>query len=453
MKVFITVISFILASNFLNAQTIISTSFLTDTFLTLANSPYLVTNSATINSGVTVQFEKGCVIKFNEGQTFNVSGTLKLIGEENDSITLITNTGASYWGPITTDYGTLIFDYTILQNPKRIISASHGIVNINHSRISAVIGAIGEDGIAIHYADTVIIINSILESDEDGGKIDAIDADGIGYGNISNNIIRHWPDDGVDIGSSSHNVSINNNIIYDVDFGISVGESSTVYAERNLIHNSYAGLQSHDGATLTADHNTIFRTVRSLQPHHGTSTNSGGTLIVTNTIMNSASYIDYSTQSNSIITMSYCLSNADTLPGTGNIFGDALFVDTLNYDFHLTSNSPAIDTGDPNYTGSFAGLFTDIGVYEYDSVSSTINTISDAKNNILLYPNPTSNKLNIKTNNKTEKHIEIIDFTGKAVKQFIVNSNSFEIDVEDLHSGIYFLKIGSNVVKFIKEDF
>ena len=450
MKNILIIVGIFFIGNLIFAQTIISTSFLTDSFLTVANSPYLVTNTVTINSGVTVQFEKGCTIMFNEGKAFSVDGTLKLIGEENDSITLITNTGATYWGPITTNYGILIFDYTVLQNPKKIISASHGVVNINNSRISAVIGAIGEDGIAIHYADSVIITNSILESDEDGGKIDGIDADGINYGNISNNLIRHWPDDGVDIGSSSHNVVINNNIIYDTDFGISVGESSTVYAERNLIYDSHGGIQSHDGATTTADHNTIFRTVRSLEAHHGTSTNSGGTLVVSNTIMNSASYVDYSIQSNSNLTMSYCLSNKDTLPGTGNIFSDALFIDTLAYDFHLTPSSPAIDAGDPNYSGSFNGLYTDIGVYEYDSVSSIINTTKN-DNSFKVFPNPVLNTLHININTNNSEKLVIYDITGNIAKQSTINSDKFNIDVTSLNSGIYFVKINNKTSKFIKE--
>ena len=451
MKILGLIIISLFISKVFIAQTILPTTFDSDTFLDVSDSPYLVTSNPIINSGVTVQFEKGCTIMFDQGKAFNVSGTLKLIGEENDSITLITNTGATYWGPITTNSGNLIFDYTVLQNPRKIISASHGVVNINNSRISAVIGTIGEDGIAIHYADTVIITNSTLESNPDGGKIDAIDADGIGYGNISNNIIRHWPDDGVDIGSSSHNVSINNNIIYDVDFGISVGESSTVYAERNIIHDSYAGIQSHDGATLTADHNTIFRTVRSLQPHHGTSSNSGGTLIVTNTIMNSASYLDYSTQSNSVLTMSYCLSNKDTLPGNNNLFDDALFVDTLTNNFHLTENSPAIDSGDPNYSGSFNGLFTDIGAYEYDSANSIINIISNKNKSFGIYPNPATNNLHLIFNEKTSKNAQIIDVTGRIQKSIRIDNSNSTINISDIKSGIYFIRVGVDTIKFIKK--
>ena len=440
----------VLACASIKAQTILPTSFSVDTFLSVANSPYLATSTVVINSGITVQFEKGCSIFFDEGKAFNVAGTLKLIGEENDSIILATNTGASFWGPITANYGNLIFDCVVLNSPKRIISASHGVVNIKNSRISAVIGAIGEDGIAIHYADSVIFTDNILESNPDGGKIDGIDADGINYGNISNNTIRNWPDDGIDIGSNSQNVTISNNIIYNVDFGLSVGESSTVFAERNIIYDSYAGIQSHTGAVLTTDHNTIFNVVRSLQPHHGSSSNSGGTLIVTNTIMNSASYADYTTQSNSTLTISYCVSNKDTLPGVNNIFADALFEDTLTYNFNLTENSPCIDSGDPNYTGTFNGLRTDIGVYEFDTISSTVNMLSNELSNISIFPNPADEYLNVIIKSDVN-YLEIYDINGKSLEYIHVNSNNFKIDVSYLKSGVYVLKTERESIRFIKK--
>ena len=448
----IIILSFAFITNILFAQTVLPTIFSEDTFLRAENSPYLVENTVTINSGVTVQFEKSCTILFNEGKRFNVSGTLKLIGEQNDSIKLITNVGATYWGPITTDSGNLIFDYVILQNPKRIISASHGSVKINNSRISAVIGAIGEDGIALHNADTLIILNSLLESDADGGKIDAIDADGISYGNISNNIIKNWPDDGVDIGTSSHNVIINNNNIRNVDFGISVGESSVVYAERNVIYDSYGGLQSHDGATLTADHNTIYKIVRALMPHHGTQTNTGGTLTVTNTIMYKATSADYTVQTNSVLDVSYSISSKNVLPGDNNLFGNPLFVDTTNFNLYLSDNSPCIDSGDPNYTGIYNGLHTDMGAFEYDYVSSE-NINVNSENNLLIYPNPAKNNLQLIINNEQliNTNIVIYDVFGRKVKQFEITNLKLRIKVSDLQEGIYFVKFNDKMVKFIKD--
>jgi len=73
-----------------------------------------------------------------------------------------------------------------------------------------------------------------------------------------------------------------------------------------------------------------------------------------------------------------------------------------------------------------------------------INKNSDIK----IYPNPTSNILNIKSNSKTNSEIEIISYLGQTVlKQKYAES----IDVAKLSPGCYFIRIDNSYSKFIKE--
>ena len=73
---------------------------------------------------------------------------------------------------------------------------------------------------------------------------------------------------------------------------------------------------------------------------------------------------------------------------------------------------------------------------------------------VLVYPNPTSDNLNFKSNNPATaiSGIELIDITGRTVftKSNISNSN-VEINTTELNSGIYLGKItlenGQEVVK------
>ena len=62
------------------AQTSLSSHFSTNTTLTVANSPYLVTTSLNVNSGVTLTVENGVVIKFASGTYLQVFGTLNAKG-------------------------------------------------------------------------------------------------------------------------------------------------------------------------------------------------------------------------------------------------------------------------------------------------------------------------------------------------------------------------------------
>ncbi len=58
--------------------------------------------------------------------------------------------------------------------------------------------------------------------------------------------------------------------------------------------------------------------------------------------------------------------SSDPLPGTGNISADPLFVDPLLQDFHLQSNSPCIDTGDPASPFDPDSTRADMGALYFD---------------------------------------------------------------------------------------
>ncbi len=60
----------------------------------------------------------------------------------------------------------------------------------------------------------------------------------------------------------------------------------------------------------------------------------------------------------------------------------------------------------------------------------------------LLYPNPTKDIINITTPSLIENvFVEIMDITGKEVKNMLFNTNKIKISVADLDNGIYFYNI------------
>lgn len=71
---------------------------------------------------------------------------------------------------------------------------------------------------------------------------------------------------------------------------------------------------------------------------------------------------------------------------------------------------------------------------------------------LILYPNPTTNELNIKNNSPIEE-ITIIDINGRILKKLDLDSQvlSIKIEVENLTDGIYFIKIKSNQVETIRK--
>ena len=113
----------------------------------------------------------------------------------------------------------------------------------------------------------------------------------------------------------------------------------------------------------------------------------------------------------------------------------------------VSSISDTEMTLDLNYgTGFWRFLFT--------KETATASVIDNSLTKVSLYPNPTSNRLNISAAG-TIKNAEIYNLLGKRVMSLNINNTSESIDVSNLSSGIYLIKYEVNnavgTSKFIKK--
>ena len=113
-----------------------------------------------------------------------------------------------------------------------------------------------------------------------------------------------------------------------------------------------------------------------------------------------------------------------------------------------------VTTGTGN-TVAAQGLFDNFVVRASatDTLLST-ESISNSENKFDIYPNPTSNVLNISNTNNVEiKNIFVSDINGRVVKN--ESGSLTQINVSDLNSGVYFITIeaaeGKTTQKFIKQ--
>ena len=145
-----------------------------------------------------------------------------------------------------------------------------------------------------------------------------------------------------------------------------------------------------------------------------------------------------------------------TLSGTDSVVGDPLFVDVNGYDFHLLSNSPAIDHGSsvdaPNFDFEDAdrpyGNAFDMGAYEY-TLASQINDATLPLSLFDVFPNPCSGKLTIlKKGNKAQNYsLQLFDSSGRFIKKINdkpLNTASISFDTAILKPGLYILNISLN---------
>lgn len=107
--------------------------------------------------------------------------------------------------------------------------------------------------------------------------------------------------------------------------------------------------------------------------------------------------------------------------------------------------------------------YTTIVKLNLDFISS-IESSDISKHNIQIYPNPTSDYINISfdnsliysptaSNDEQNNYIKIYDVLGIEVLRESINnfSVSYRINIENLSTGMYFIKIGNNIEKFIKK--
>ncbi len=83
----------------------------------------------------------------------------------------------------------------------------------------------------------------------------------------------------------------------------------------------------------------------------------------------------------------------------------------------------------------------------------TLSVITIRKSKLSLYPNPTMGRLKI-SSDETIHSISIVNAMGQVVKKYTIESKNKELNMSDLPSGTYFIKVDQNTAqltsKFIK---
>ena len=86
-----------------------------------------------------------------------------------------------------------------------------------------------------------------------------------------------------------------------------------------------------------------------------------------------------------------------------------------------------------------------------ENTTGVVN-VSNKKNTFSIYPNPASTYVQIESEKLQGENLQVLDITGKVLKQVSINKfNKLTIDISDLQNGIYFIKVGADVKKFIKK--
>jgi len=90
-------------------------------------------------------------------------------------------------------------------------------------------------------------------------------------------------------------------------------------------------------------------------------------------------------------------------------------------------------------------------IYNCDSLLNLLvnSTIDKDEQTVKIYPNPSVNSITVQVDKI--RLIQIVDLCGKTVKRFINKCNEYEIDINDIPSGIYLIKIDTDNGIFTKK--
>ena len=334
---------------------------------TLANSPYIVDGNITVVAGEELIIEPGVLVEFSGHFRFTIEGRLVAVGTETDSIHFYAYASANGWSGLRFVDGN-----ANMQDDSEI-----AFCNIRDGKANGV--SPYNRGGGIYLTNTTLSVqNTIITNNEANGLGGGIFCSTGSVLNLQNVIIdnNYTDSDGggiycwdAEMYISDSEIQNNHATAAGGGGGIYIGQNSTSTMTRTTIHNndcySWGGGIFCETSTIDADKLTIFGNT-SYYSGGGINVNSTSTVDFVNSIFwnNSPDQINESTRS---ITVTYSDVFAPTAPypGEGNISSDPLFVNPDNEDFHLTINSPCIDSGDPNSTADDDGTTADMGAYYY----------------------------------------------------------------------------------------
>lgn len=126
------------------------------------------------------------------------------------------------------------------------------------------------------------------------------------------------------------------------------------------------------------------------------------------------------------------------IPASGTTTGTLLRMRVISDWFPNTINGPCYN---PQY-----GQTEDYAI----QINSSLSTNDVNINSVSIFPNPTSDYLNIKGMTE-DASVQIYSITGQLIMSDLIKTSNSKINVSKLSSGIYFLNINKNTIKFIKE--
>lgn len=373
-------------------------------------------------------------------------------------------------------YSNLVITHCLIENNNSVASgaicfennssADYNFVSENIIRMNKTLfyGA----GVYSYVSYPHIINNIIIQNyaESKGGGILCSGSTPEISGNVICNNMSEYSGGGIVISWGSSARIINNLICNNsapIHGGILISSSDALIVN-NSICNNIAFNTSGGGMGVTGSTINVYNTI-----YWGNSANLGQQIAIWQGCTTNFSFCNIQGDTNSFympqspFTGIY-YNNKNTNPDfTDPSSGSGVNYNGYNSDWSLTQNSICINNGTPDTSGlmlpqldvygniRIVNSIVDIGAAEYPILQA--DKIDDELIKLFIYPNPTHDKLNIEIEKKAT--LEILNEQGQIVDTKVLNERANNLDIYNLGSGIYTLRIktdrGIVIRKFIKQ--
>jgi hypothetical protein len=292
----------------------------------------------------------------------------------------------------------------------------------------------------------------------------------------------------LDFRGLTHNIKIYNNNIHHNGDGIAITDEEgtytgeDIYIYNNLIyHNTSRGINFYNYGGKYTRVNIVNNTLYHNYIEIGLFEDAANftDCVIANNIIVGTTYdlITFPSGPSPNVFIDHNLFYADSymensIYGTNYIYDkDPSFADPSDFDFHLQSNSPAINAGssanapDLDFDGNPRpqGEGYDIGAYEDSSYQITklskLSNIESQVERIVLYPNPVKSVLNIfvPTDKEIRYSLEVFNTNGSIIYSLKdMGTGQYQLDMSGYPAGVYLLKFNNNknqqvIEKIIKQ--
>lgn len=337
----------------------------------------------------------------------NIAASGGAISNQNDTTTMIITNSDFVQNTVTGNGGG------ISMNDGSYTTISECTFSQNEGNFGGAIAFNADDNPRIDTA-RFLIQNCVIENNMAIAQAGAVNVNDMN-GRIENTLIHSNTADGAGVGGAiSHNVSDSMSLEIELDI-----VNSSIINNLGILSSGIAAFTDLEGRGNINIQNTLFYNIKDFEVEAGvpTLTSLGGNF------SRDAGLID--------------IFGADDI-----LESDPLFVDLADNNFRLAEGSPCVDAGIPGVAperdldGYLRDAMPDIGCYE-QVLNSSISSIENISANV--WPNPTTEFVNIDLDLSDVKIVFIYNVEGQLVKQ--VSNDWNKINVSEMEAGIYYMFI------------